>query len=318
VPASALAGGKLDQSAYVPIPGTESMSLTDVVELGSGKLALVGPQSGPHGLLYDPSAAGNRTQQIKFTMDIREASAPATFFQGGLALPQLTGQVLLLDPVSAEHKVQPFQPALVAGQRISWNRPTVIPPDGTALAVADGQRTIYRLAIRPQPQPHLEALGETVVESDIVAPLATSGDTLYAVIRSASTDVVVALQGSELTNVGKLPLSGRVRFGPVAAGGLVFLADEQNLHAFESGSKPRWSQPLSHGLPARAPLNVDGDLILVTRDGTVSRLAADSGQEMAASSIGQPAGTAASLVGEQIVVAGADGTLHTLSLPKKP
>ncbi len=318
LPASALAGGKLDKATYVPIPGSESMSLTDVVELGSGKLALLGPRSGPHGLVYDPSAAGNRTQQFKFAIDIKDASAPATLFQGGLALPQQGGQVLLLDPVSAEHKVQPFQPALMAGQRIAWNRPAVVPPDGTSLAVADGQRTIYRLAIRPQPQPHLEALGETVVDADIVASLATSGDTLFAVIRSASSDVVVALQGSELTNVGKMPLAGRVRFGPVAAGGLVFLADEKNLHAFESGSKPRWSQPLAHGLPALAPLNVDGDLILVTRDGTVCRLAADSGQELAAATIGQPAGSAASLAGEQIVVAGGDGTLHTLPIPKKP
>ncbi|MEX2027814.1 MAG: hypothetical protein WEH44_10935, partial [Pirellulaceae bacterium] len=235
LPQSALQGGKIDKATYTPIPGTESMSLTDVVELAGGKLVLLGPQAGPHGLIYDPAATGNRTQQIKFTVDIQDASAPVTFFQGGLALPQQTGQVLLLDPVGGGHKVQPFQPALVAGQRIAWNRPAVLPPDGTDLALADGERTIYRLSIRPQPQPHLELLGETVVDNDIVAPLAASGDTLYAALRTTSSDQVVALQGSDLTNVGKLPLAGRVRFGPVSAGGLVFIADEKNLLALESG-----------------------------------------------------------------------------------
>ncbi|HUE74425.1 MAG TPA: PQQ-binding-like beta-propeller repeat protein, partial [Pirellulaceae bacterium] len=293
LPESALQGGKIDKANYVPIPGTESMSLTDAVELGGGKLVLLGPQAGPHGLLYDPNSSGNRAQQIKFAIDIGDASAPATFFQGGLALPQQTGQVMLLDPSGSGHKAQPFQPALVAGQRIAWNRPALIPPDGTDLAVADGQRTIYRLSIRPQPQPHLQLLGETVVANDIVAPLAASGDTLYAVLRTASTDQVVALQGSDLTNVGKLPLAGRVRFGPVSSGGLVFIADEKNLLALESGTQPRWSQPLAHGLPARAPLKVDADWIVIFQDGTVSRLSADSGQELAAATIGEHAGSAA-------------------------
>ena len=318
VPIAALAGGNIDKAAYVPLPGSESMSLSDVVELGSGKLALLGPQASEHALVYDPSAAGRRMQQIKFTMDVSQASAAATLFQGGLAVPQLSGQVLLLDPVSAGHKAQPFQPPLEAGRRIAWTRPAAIPPDGTALAVADGQRTIYRLTIRPQPQPHLESLGEAVVESDIVAPLAASGDTLFAVVRLPAADVVVALQGSELTNAGKTPLKGRVRFGPVTAGGIVFIADEQQLHAFQSGSKPLWSQPLPHGLPALAPLAADSDLLVVTRSGAACRLAKDSGQELAVAQVGQPAGNAAAIVGDQIVVAGADGTLNTVPLPKKP
>jgi outer membrane protein assembly factor BamB len=318
IPVASLAGASIDKAAYVPLPGSESMSLSDVVELGSGKLALLGPQASEHALVYDPSAAGKRTQQIKFTMDTSQASAAATFFQGGLVVPQLSGQVLLLDPESAGHKAQPYQPPLEAGRRIAWTRPVAIPPDGTTLAVADGQRTIYRLSIRPQPQPHLESLGETVVESDVVAPLAASGDTVFAVVRLPATDVVLALQGSELTNAGKTPLKGRVRFGPVSAAGLVFIADEDQLHAFQSGSKPLWSQPLAHGLPALAPLAAETDLVVVTRSGAVCRLAKDSGQELAVAQVGQPAGNAAAIVGDQIVVAGADGTLNTLPLPKKP
>jgi outer membrane protein assembly factor BamB len=315
---ASLSGGSIDKAAYVPLPGTESMSLSDVVELGSGKLALVGPQASEHALVYDPSAAGNRMRQIKFTVDTSQATAGATFFQGGLVVPQLGGQVLLLDPESAGHKAQPFQPPLEAGRRIAWTRPASIPPDGTALAVADGQRTIYRLTIGQQPQPHLQMLGETPVESDVVAPLAASGDTVYAVVRLSASDVVVALQGNELTNAGKTPLAGRVRFGPVSAAGLVFLADEKNLHAFQSGSKPLWSQPLAHGLPALAPLVAGDDLLVVTRGGAVCRLAKDSGQELAAIDAGQPAGGAAVIVGEQIVIASADGALCTLPIPKKP
>ena len=315
---SALQGGKIDTPSYVPIPGTESMSLTDAVELGSGRLALLGPASGPHGLLYDPGAAGNRSQQVKFTVDVQEASAPATFFQGGLVLPQKTGQVLLLDPVSAGHKVQPFQPPLEAGRRIDWNRPAVLPPDGTDLAVADGQRTIYRLSIRPQPQPHLAQESEVVTEGDIVAPLAAGEDTLYTVVRLSASDQVVAYQGADLTNAGKIPLAGRVRFGPVSAGGLVFVADEKNLLALQSGNQPRWSLPLAHGLPARPPLKVDADWIVVWQDGTVSRHSADSGQELAAAQLGQPAGKVAAAVDQQLVVAGTDGTIHILSIPKSP
>jgi hypothetical protein len=107
-----------------------------------------------------------------------------------------------------------------------------------------------------------------------------------------------------------------VRFGPVSSGGMVFLADEKDLLALESGNQIRWSQPLAHGLPSRVPLKVDADWVVVFRDGTVSRLSADSGQELAAASIGQFAGSAAAVIGDQIVIAGADGTLHTVPLPK--
>ena len=146
--------------------------------------------------------------------------------------------------------------------------------------------------------------------------MAASGDTLYAVLRASASDQVVALQVSDLANIGKLPLAGRVRFGPASAGGLVFIADEKNLLALESGNMARWSQPLTHGLPARAPLKVGADLIVVYLDGTVSRVSAESGEELATGTIGQFAGSAVAVLGEQIAVAGADGTLHTLPLPK--
>jgi hypothetical protein len=57
-------------------------------------------------------------------------------------------------------------------------------------------------------------------------------------------------------------------------------------------------------------------LIVVYLDGTVSRVSAESGEELATGTIGQFAGSAVAVLGEQIAVAGADGTLHTLPLPK--
>ena len=318
IPAGELVEGILDKPAYAPLPGTESMSLTDVVELGSGRLALIGPEAGEHSLIYDPAAAPNRVSQFRLQMDASAPTAPAVFFQGGLAVPQSTGQMLLVDPQTGGAKAQPFQPPLQAGQRIPWNRPAVIGPDGTMLAASDGRVTVYSLALRPQPQPHLALQSETVLDWDVVAPLATSSDGVMAVVRETASDIVIALAGNELGVAGKTPLAGRVQFGPVSAGGKVFVADEKNLYALDAGAKIAWSQPLAHGQPALAPLNADGDLVVVTRDGAICRLAADSGQELAVSQLGQAAGRLAVIVGDKIVVAGPDGALLTTGLPARP
>ncbi|MGI8982231.1 MAG: PQQ-binding-like beta-propeller repeat protein [Pirellulaceae bacterium] len=326
LPAEANAAGYSDAPAFVPLAGTEAMTLTDGIRVGKDKWACLGMQFSGHYLTYDNAAASNRTKHFEARVPGNDASAPAVAFRGGAAVPFSSGQVKLLSVDSAGDLALPFQPPLQAGQRLNWKQAAVLSADGSVLAISDGSvlavsdgaNTIFRLTVKNEPQPHLESLGEIVVENDVVAPLAVAGGTLYAVGHSPTIDVLYSFEAPDLQPGPKTPLQGRVRFGPVQAGDVVFVADDKSLHCCEGAGKIRWSIPLSHGIPSAPPIPHEQDFVIVTQTGSVYRVSQDKGQEAGLVEIGEPLTAPASLFNGRLLAAGPDGTIHLVPLPKGP
>ena len=314
----ALSAGYSDSPVFVPLPGTEAMTLTDGVRVGNDKWACLGMQYSGHYLTYDNGAASARTKHFEARIPGKDASAPAVAFRGGAAIPFSSGPVKLLNPDSAGDLALPFQPSLQAGQRLNWKQGAVLSADGSVLAISDGANTIFRLTVKNTPQPHLESLGETVVDNDIVAPLAVASGTLYAVGHSSTVDLLYSFQAPDLQAGPKKPLEGRVRFGPVQAGEVVFVADDKKLHCYEGAGNIRWSIPLAHGIPSAPPLPDGQDFIIVTKAGSVCRVSQDQGQEAGVVEVGEPLVAPASLFSGKLLVAGPDGTIHLVPLPKGP
>jgi outer membrane protein assembly factor BamB len=314
----AVAAGYSDAPSFVPLPGTEAMTLTDGVRVGNDKWACLGMQYSGHYLTYDNGAASARAKHFEARVPGKDASAPAIAFRGGVAIPFNSGQVKLLNPDSAGDLALPFQPSLQAGQRLNWKQGAVVSADGSVLAVSDGANTIYRLTVKKTPQPHLESLGETVVDNDVVSPLAVAGGAIYAVGRSPTIDMLYSFQAPDLQAGPKKPLEGRVRFGPVQAGEVVFVADDKKLHCCEGSGNIRWSIPLAHGIPSAPPLPDGQQFIVVTQAGSVYRVSQDKGEETGLLEVGEPLVAPASLFSGKLLVAGPDGTIHLVPLPKGP
>jgi outer membrane protein assembly factor BamB len=292
------------------------MTLTDGIRVGNDKWACLGMQFSGHYLTYDNAAASARAKHFEAKIPARDACAPAVAFRGGAVVPLSTGQAKLLNVDTAGDLALPFQPPLQAGQRLSWKQPAVLSADGSVLAISDGANTIFRLTVKNEPQPHLAVLGETVVDHDIVSPLAVASGTLYAVSRSPSVDTLYSFQAPDLQLGPKKPLEGRVRFGPVQAGEVVFVADDKNLHCCEGAGKIRWSIPLAHGIPSAAPIPHEQDFVVVTHTGSVYRVSQDKGQETGLVDVGEPLTSPASLFNGRLLSAGPDGTVHLVPLPK--
>jgi outer membrane protein assembly factor BamB len=310
--------GYSDAPAFVPLVGTEAMTLTDGIRVGNDKWACLGMQFSGHYLTYDNAAAASRTKHFEAQVTRNEASAPAVAFRGGAAVPFSSGQVKLLNVDSGGDLALPFQPPLQAGQRLNWKQGVVLSADGSVLAISDGANTIFRLAVRNEPQPHLASLGETVVDHDVVAPLAVAGGTLYAVGHSPSLDILYSFQAPDLQAGPKKSLEGRVRFGPVQAGEVAFVADDKSLHCCQGGGNIRWSIPLAHGIPSAPPIPHEQDFIIVTQSGSVYRVSQAKGQETELVELGEPLTAPASVFNGQLLAAGPDGTIHLVPLPKGP
>jgi outer membrane protein assembly factor BamB len=318
IPADAVAAGYLDVPAFVPLTGTEAMSLTDGVRVGRDKWAILGMQFSGHYLTYDNAAPSGRTKHFEAKVPGKDASAPAIAFRGGAAVPFSTGQVKLLNVDTAGDLALPFQPSLEAGQRLNWRQGAVLSADGSVLAVSDGANSIYRLTVKNEPQPHLESLGEVVVDNDIVAPLAVGSGTLYAVGRGPSADTLYSFQAPDLQAGPKKVLQGRVHFGPVQVGEVILVADDKQLHCLEAAGAVRWSVAITHGFPSATPIVVDQDFVVVTQTGSVYRISQDKGQEAGVVEVGEPLGGPTSLFDGKLLTSGPDGTIHLVPLPKAP
>jgi outer membrane protein assembly factor BamB len=316
--ADSLDSGFSETPAFVPLAGTEAMTLTDGISLGGDKWACLGMKYSGHYLTYDNGAAANRTRHFEAKVPTAEATAAAVPFRGGAVVPLSSGQVKLFNLNTAGDLALPFQPALQASQRLNWRQPAIISADGSVLAISDGANTIYRLTVKNEPQPHLESLGETVVDHEVISPLAVAGNTLYAVGHTPTSDILFAFEGPDLQSGPKKPLQGRLQYGPVSSGGAVFVADDKNLYCCEAAGNIRWSIPLAHGIPTAAPVPHEQDYVVITRSGAVYRVSQDKGEETGLVEIGEPLSSPASLFNGRLLAAGPDGTIHLISLPAKP
>ncbi len=108
----------------------------------------------------------------------------------------------------------------------------------------------------------------------------------------------------------------------MAVGDRVLMAtDDDQLYCLDSNQVLVCKVKLPYGRLAGAPLPADdGEYILASAGGVVWRVKADSGAELAKIETGYPLATGPVRLGDQLLVGGSDGCLHTVDLTnaKKP
>jgi hypothetical protein len=232
-------------------------------------------------------------------------------------VPLQSGEVALLSPASGQPAALPFQPQLSPDAVPAWTRPVLL-PDGATAVIGDGRANVYRVVQKPQPKPHLAAAAEQAVSLEIKGELAAAGDTVYGMTRTDAGWSVVALDGGTLALGTHWDLSGQPLVPPTAVAGRVFVATEADgLLSLEAGQQLRWKVPLAHGPLAGPPIaGPPGELLLLYQDGTLSRVSVETGAETAQVNAGEPLGSAACLVGQQVFVGTSDGSIVLVRLPE--
>ncbi len=310
-------------AGYVDDPGAAAglikpgVVFSDGVELAPGKRVYFDPRRVEQLLLYDASNSARPLSTVNLEIEAGAASVSPVAFHGGLLVPTSTGQVQWVDPLGAQPRLLPFQPPLEAGARVAWRRPAVIPGALDEFVIADSRRKVYRVGVRNEPQPHLASMAELELDASIDSPLAACGGVVYGVVRRDSRDVVVSLALPALKPGQEFELQGRVVWGPESVGGTVLLStDVEGLICFEDGGKRRWAQTYGHGPIVGRPLPVGGDFILASQQGIVWRVDGLSGEELARWEVGEPLATGPIVLGDDLVVGGADGMVFAVASTK--
>jgi outer membrane protein assembly factor BamB len=280
------------------------------VALPDGRLAFPGVVEKNRILVLDPQAAAT-PKAIELNIAEGRATAAPVAVQGGLLAPSSAGLVYLADPETGESVALPLRPPLAPGEEVIWQSPAVM-ADGKEFIIVNDQPKAYRVTLRQQPKPHLAALTSRNLDGPVVSRLATAGNTVYGVERSTSGDTLLAFEPS--LEFRRIPLPGRLAWGPYEADKSVLLATYDSLICLDGGLQARWTRPLPDGPPIAPPYRLGGDYLFASVRGTVWRVSAETGEEAGKLELHRPLAAGPAVIGSQLFVGGSDGVLHMAPL----
>lgn len=309
----ALGNLKGNTIADVPTPAAAKPlpAMAASVTLADGRLALIPAGSPTELLILDPDAPLPRPLPISDAL-----GGKPIFWSGGLLVPCSTGSLHLYDPVAGGTLADPFQFPMLAGKRLTSCSACLTGEGDGECVVADGNLRLSRIGMQKEPQPHLVELASAKLELPMISPIASLGSNVYLVDQSGelrSFSLPDLKPGPSL----KLDAKG-IAFGPQRVGKLLLVStDRAELVCLDGGEKPRWKIPLPYGPLAGAPMESGESLVLVSTTGTLWRIAADSGQELARVDLGQTLSGSPATAGSLVLVPTTDGCLLKVSLPEK-
>ena len=316
VPGAELNTGYYDQPIFTPPPGAGIVTFRSARQLPNGHWLALSGGGKSYGLFYNPAAASDQVRMTDLGATVRDLAAPAVFFKQNLALPLSTGMLQLISPTNGQPVGDPFSPQLAPGTKVNWNEPNVLAGD-RAIVIGDGKQTIFRVGLKEGGRPALTKEADSRVEGDLISPIATSGDFVYAVVREGTGDVLQVLQAGNLALGAKLPLGGKYKAGPFTVGSQVFVElQERKLLCFAQ-DKQTWQIDLARGSLMGRPHSFENDLLLLHSSGAVARLSVSDGKEIAATNAGEPLGEVVTpFVTGKLLVGGRDGVLHVVVPPQ--
>lgn len=299
----------LDQPAAALTAQELQRPVDSVARMADGLLALAGGRGSEQLDVFDPAAEPKKFRPLVLPDAL--AARPISF-GGGIMVPSRVGQIFVLDPRGGGNLLEPFQPQLGGGSRPEWTSP--VDAGEQAALLCDGRRTIYRLAAKQDPKPHLAALDKVELDAGVASSPAVVAQTAFVVDEK---DNLRAMALPKLTPGKTSPLGGKCIWGPCGAGERLFAAnDEDKLLCFDAEGTQLWQIGLIHGRPVGSPLAVEGGFIFASHDGTVWRVDAADGRETAKLETGRPLAAAPVLLGERLLLCGHDGTLYLVDQPK--
>jgi len=292
----------------------QTLLLDSAVDMGQGQWAFTQHQGYTQIVFYKPATPSPTMRLLTLTVPRGDATNPPVAFAKGVLVPQRPGLIGLMDVVTGAERAHPFQPELPPGTKVQWTRPAIV-QGADEFVVANDQRYLYRVGLKPTPQPHLTELKSVQLAANLVGRMAVTGALAFGVTRGASGDV---LQGFKLPNLEQGPritLKGHVHWGPMRVENVLLVATDHQLLCVEPDGRQRWQAALESGPPVGTPTIDGAQLLLASAQGVIWRLDLASGKMLASSDAGEPVASGPVLVNGKILVAGKSGTLIVVPNP---
>ena len=263
--------------------------------------------------------------KVQFVPAVDDAVVPAV--HGSLAAPTLawaggrlsistSGSVELLDEKTLAPLAEPFQLSIRPGVALANCSAAATGSEGDSIVICDGGNSVYQLRLEKAPQPHLALVAKAGLKMPALSRIAAFDSSAYVVDATGAVQVL-SLPELKAKQGGTLACRAVVS-GPFAVGKYILVeTDKSELVCLDAGGKQAWKIILADGPLAGSPLAVDGDLLLPLRNGTLLRVAAASGKEVARADLGQPLAGSPIIAGTAALVPTAAGGILKVAIPEK-
>jgi outer membrane protein assembly factor BamB len=235
-------------------------------------------------------------------------------WRDGLVLISASGEVTYVDAASGALKADPLQLRLQPGQRLDRCDAAPVGEGGMKLAVSDGHAMLLLLDLAGEGGPQIVELASAKLAAAPTSGLIV-GDNLVGLIDRRGQLATFSL--SDLSLGAAIDIgTGAVLAGPTRVGELTILATGRaELVALDRGLAIAWRVPFGRGLPAGDLLSAEGKLLLACRSGRLCVHDGKTGQELAASDLGEPLAGTPLVVGGQVLVPTAAGAVLHVEIP---
>lgn len=215
-------------------------------------------------------------------------------------------QVWLFDPRAGAAAAAPFQAPFTADGLFGLRSLAVVGQSEAILCDAGGR--LYELHLEQQPVAHLAGMC-SAGQARIVSALAAAGKSLFGVDQGGR---LLRFELPELLPVATALEGIQPIWGPLSAGGLIWLADGQGRVACVSAAGDvRWQIVLEGGPPQGLPLveEEEESVWLATAHGVVLRLALETGEQLGRTETARRLASGVVRCGGRLAVCTADGAL---------
>ena len=229
-----------------------------------------------------------------------------------LLIPGLDGRVYLIDPRTGTSAADPYVPPFDRSRPIRWRAPVALA--GHAVALADSEATLRRIAVDKSGRPRLAVTAELKLDRPLAADPASTGESVLV----ATTDGKVrSLASRDLGPQGTFALEAPRLLGPVVVAEHGFVCDAAgNVVAFAPDGRRLWSARLRDTIASGPPAILDQSAWFLGRDGSIQRFSILDGSPQSRDALGVlPAGGLLTS-GPELVVPSGPGTVRILD-PKK-
>jgi len=262
------AGGFVEQP--LPKPGAFRLPTSTAQRLEVDGATVIVPEAGAARVLVRSGPGTGEFRAVELPAPL---GAPALAWGKDLLIPGADGRAYLIDPKTGMSAADPYVPPFDRSRPIRWRAPVAL--DNDAVALADSESTLRRLAVVRSPRPRLVATAEVKLDKPLAADPASTGQ---AVLVATADGRVRSLASRDLGPQGSWPLEAPRLLGPSVVADHAFVADAAgNVVAFAPDGRRLWSARLREGLPAGPPALRDGSAWFLGRDGTAERLALADG-----------------------------------------
>ncbi len=287
----------------------EDLLFENGIQLTDSSWAYIG-QPGTDQLLHVDVASG-KSKLVRLAAPANESAAAPIRLGEDLIFATKTGQVVRVNPKTGRTIGTPFLPPVTPGVEQPWKRPVLVSDSQFVVAAED---TLFLIDVSAGGL--LKKVAEVSIEATIESELAMNGNQVFCVVNAKEVQKLTSFQvdSASITAGTSLPLETRSLDGPWAVGQYVMLRQaDGKLVCFDSQLGAKWTADVGSSTLATAP-RADGNTVrLYFSSGKSIALGLESGQLESEFEIGQPIVHDPTFANGKAIVAGLDGTLHTVT-----